>query len=288
MQVLVQEGFPDYELIDSGDGMRLERYGQYRISRPDPQVLWHKHAPDHLWKRVDAVFDKSAVKGQWKVFSKLPENWTIRYNDLHFHARLTPFKHTGIFPEQALMWDWAGNLIKKSHRKIKVLNLFGYTGIASVAAAKAGAQVTHVDASKPSITWANENMKASGLSNNAIRWILDDALKFTKREVNRGNFYDGIIMDPPVYGHGPKKEAWDFYKHMPLLLENCAKILSPHPLFFLINAYAISSSAIMLGNIMEDMMAAHKGKTEYGELAIKETFGKRLLSTGIFAKWQSR
>lgn len=288
MQVLVQEGFPDYELIDTGDGMRLERYGKYRIARPDPQVLWRKHAPDHLWKRVDALFDKTAEKGQWKVFSKLPENWIIRYNDLRFLARLTPFKHTGIFPEQALMWDWATDIIKKSHRKPKVLNLFGYTGIASVAAAKAGAQVTHVDASKPSISWAHENMKASGLPGDAIRWILEDASKFTKREANRGNLYDGIIMDPPVYGHGPKKEAWDFYKHLPFLLENCKKILTPQPLFFLINAYAISSSAIMLGNIMDDLMSSYKGTTEYGELALKESFGKRLLSTGIYARWSSR
>ncbi len=287
MQILVQEGFPDYELIDSGDGMRLERYGSYRIARPDPQVLWKKHAPDNLWKQVDAVFDKSSAKGQWKILSKLPEHWMIRYSNLLFHARLTPFKHTGIFPEQALMWDWSTQLIKRANRPVKVLNLFGYTGIASVAAAKAGAQVTHVDASKPSITWANENMKASGLPGDAIRWILDDALKFTKREVSRKNEYDAIIMDPPVYGHGPKKEAWDFYKHMPLLLANCQQILSKKPLFFVINAYAISSSALMLGNIMNDLMNTYEGKTEYGELALRESHGKRLLSTGIYTRWNS-
>ncbi len=286
MDILVQKGFPDYELIDSGEGMRLERYGTYTIARPDPQALWDKHADEAEWQKADAVFDVNQSGSKWQLKREFPEFWPLQYNNLKFNARLTPFKHTGIFPEQALMWDWASDIIKKSGTQPKVLNLFGYTGIASVAAAQAGAKVTHVDASKPSITWANENMRASGLPGDAIRWILDDAIKFTKREMNRNSTYDAIIMDPPVYGHGPNKEPWDFSKHFPILLQQCSKILTPKPLFFLINAYAISASSIMLGNVLSDLMQQYAGTVSYGELALQESIGKRLLSTGIYARWE--
>ncbi|MDP4011212.1 MAG: class I SAM-dependent methyltransferase [Candidatus Roizmanbacteria bacterium] len=282
MDLLIQKQFADYELIDSGDGMRLERYGEYRISRPDPQVLWKPHAPRSEWNNVSALF----VGGRWEMRTRMPESWKIQYKDLTFSARLTPFKHTGIFPEQAVMWDWITDIISKGEKKPQILNLFGYTGIGSVAAAKAGGKVTHVDASKPSITWARENMICSGLPSDAIRWILDDAIKFLRREVKRNKKYDAIIMDPPVYGHGPKGEAWDFFKQMPLLLSLAKSLLTDSPLFLLINAYAISASSIMLGNIIEDLMADKKGKVTYGELALEESYGKRLLSTGIYGRWE--
>ncbi|KKQ36756.1 MAG: hypothetical protein US54_C0055G0002 [Candidatus Roizmanbacteria bacterium GW2011_GWA2_37_7] len=284
MDNLVQKPFSDYELIDSGNGMRLERYGIYRISRPDPQVLWEPHAPKSEWEKVNATFHE----GKWEYRTKMPATWLLQYQDLKFYARLTPFKHTGIFPEQTVMWDWITQNISQHISKPKVLNLFGYTGIASVAAAKAGGQVTHVDASKPSISWAHENMTASGLPPDAIRWILDDVIKFLKREVKRNKKYDAIIMDPPVYGHGPKGESWDFFKQMPLLLSLTKSLFSDAPLFLLINAYAISASSIMLGNIIEDLMKVKTGKASYGELTLEESYGKRLLSTGIYGRWERK
>lgn len=286
MKILVLEGFPEYELIDSGDGMRLERFGKYTISRPDPQAIWKRVVPYERWARADAVFDTTLPKGHWNTKRPIPEYWTLTYKDLSFHARLTPFKHTGVFPEQAVMWDWMENLIRKAGRPIRVLNLFGYTGIASLVATQAGAKVTHVDASKPSLSWARENMLASHLPEDSIRWILDDAMKFTKREIARGSFYDGILMDPPVYGHGPKGEPWDFNKQISQLFDQCRQILTPQPLFFLVNAYAVSASAIMLGNCLTDLMDQYKGNVEYGELALRESVGKRLLSTGIYARWE--
>lgn len=284
MNILTLSDFPEYELIDSGDGMRLERFSQYRISRPDPQAIWARKAPSE-WARVDASF----VNGVWQNH-KIPERWNVKYKDITLHAKLTPFKHTGIFPEQAVMWDWSTQIIKtsiKGSMKPKILNLFAYTGGASVAAAQAGAQVTHVDASKPSLTWARENMLASGLPEDAIRWILDDVVKFVKREVKRGNRYDGIIMDPPVYGHGPKGEAWDFFKHVPELIALTQQLLSDKPLFYLVNAYAVSASSIMLGNMLQDVFQDKSGTVEYGELALQESIGKRLLSTGIYGRWRA-
>lgn len=285
MENLTQTKFTDYELLDSGNGMRLERYGSYRISRPDPQTLWKPHLPVSVWNKIDATYSEK----QWHYKTRMPEKWPIIYKDLTFYARLTPFKHTGIFPEQSVMWDWIENQIKKSEIKNpKVLNLFGYTGIASVAASKAGAQVTHVDASKPAITWARENMIASGLPTDAIRWIVDDVIAFLKREVRRNSTYDAIILDPPVYGHGPKGELWDFFKQTPMLLSLVKSVLSDSPLFLLMNAYAISASSIMLGNVLEDLMKDKQGITSFGELTLEESVGKRLLSTGIYGRWEKK
>ena len=285
MKNLIQTSFADYELIDSGNGMRLERYGAYRIARPDPQTLWEPHLPTAQWARADAMYrDK-----KWHYKTNMPERWPITYKDLTFYAHLTPFKHTGIFPEQAVMWDWIGDQLSKSDIKNpKVLNLFGYTGIASVAASKAGAQVTHVDASKPAITWARENMIASGLPPTAIRWILDDVIAFLKREVKRNNTYDAVILDPPVYGHGPKGELWDFFKQTPFLLSLVKSVLSEKPLFLLMNAYAISASSIMLENVIDDLMKDMQGTTTSGELILQESTGSRLLSTGIYGRWERK
>ena len=279
-------GWQDYALLDSGDGVRLEKYGQFTLVRPDPQIIWSKRNPD-IWQKADAIFSKtSADKGVWeKQNPRLPEKWLMAYKNLAFWVKLTPFKHTGVFPQQASQWDWIAQQVFEAKREINVLNLFGYTGIASLAAAVAGAKVTHLDASRPAIAWARENQQASKLLDKPIRWILDDALKFTGREIKRGVKYDAVIADPPIYGHGPAGERWDFNKNFPQLLANCRQILSTHPLFILINAYAISSSALMLENVLADHTKGLGGKIEVGELALQEKDGGRLLSTGIFGRW---
>lgn len=222
----------------------------------------------------------------------MPEKWQLRWKNLTFQAQLTPFKHTGVFPEQTIQWEWIEKKLKDErgkgkdeNKQLKVLNLFGYTGIASLVCAEAGAAVTHVDASKPTIAWARENQGVSNLADKPIRWILDDAIKFTQREVNRGVRYDGLIMDPPVYGHGPNGETWDFTQSFPKLLEICQQVLSDKPLFILINAYAISASSLMLENILKDFTAEMGGTIEAGELALQEKSAGRLLSTGIFGRW---
>lgn len=286
-----------HELIDSGDGMRLERFGDYVLTRPDPAVLWGKSLPDSEWQKADAVFEKKGGendRGEWGFPENLPQKWMMHFSPenypdqkISFFAELSPFKHTGVFPEQAANWNFMAERIleaKKDNpeRKLKVLNLFGYTGIASVLAAKLGCEVTHVDASKPSITWAKENMLASGLPDDAIRWILDDCLKFVKREVKRGVKYDAIIMDPPVFGRGTKGEVWKFNENLPELLAEVKQIISDDFKFLIINAYAVSVSSLLLKNLLEEFKLSGK-KVEYGELVLQER-SSRLLSTGIFGR----
>lgn len=284
MQLLSTKGWQDYQLLDTGNGKRLEKFGEYIISKPDPQAIWKPNLSDIDWQKADATYLETAKN--WSN-NNLLDKWQMTYKNIKFYAKLTNFKHTGIFPEQILNWEFMENLIKKANKQINVLNLFGYTGIASLVCAANGAKVTHVDGSKPSITWARENQALSNLSDKPIRWILDDAVEFTARETRRENLYDAIIMDPPIYGHGPNGEIWDFNKSFPALLENCKKILSPNPLFIIINAYAISSSSLMLANMLEDYLNLPKEKIEYGELALEEKSRNRLLSTGIFARWSA-
>ncbi|HSX09032.1 MAG TPA: class I SAM-dependent methyltransferase [Candidatus Saccharimonadales bacterium] len=300
MRILSTPGWEDYELLDSGDGKRFERFGKYRLVRPDPQIIWKPRLSISEWQKADAEFD--AGKKEWVVRTHIPDKWLLKYKDISFYAKLSPFKHTGIFPEQTLQWEWISSVMvfsslkrqnqqrnnnssSNSDTNLRVLNLFGYTGIASLVSAVGGASVTHVDASRPTIGWARENQDASGLNSKPIRWILDDAVKFVQREVKRGVKYDGIIMDPPVYGHGPTGEKWDFNESFPTLLSLCRSILSENPSFILINAYAISSSALMLENVLADYVGDLKGTVEVGELALEEKSAKRLLSTGIFARW---
>lgn len=309
MKVLSTLGFEDYELLDSGNGRRLERYERYVLNRPDPQAIWQPFLSKEVWSEADAVFEHDS----WNIKKPMPPQWKISYKNISVWARLTPFKHTGVFPEQHLQWDWLSDIILNSpalprgriqdlkptkgnsgsesgmtneSKMPRVLNLFGYTGAASLVAAASGAHVTHVDASKPAISWTKENQLLSKLGDKPIRWILDDAIKFVKREVRRGGLYDGIIMDPPAYGHGPEGEKWDFHESLPELLYLCKAVLSPTPLFIIINAYAISSSAIMLKNLLVDTMSS--GSIEYGELAIQEKSRDRFLSTGIFARWSAK
>lgn len=286
MKLLISNGWQDYELLDSGEGKRLERFGKYIISKPDPQAIWKKGLPQNEWNKVDAVYSDTG----W-ADNSLPDKWELKYKNLKFYAKLTPFKHTGVFPEQVLNWDFIEEKIilrqAQDKKQLNILNLFGYTGISSLVSASNGAKVTHLDGSKPAISWAKENQVLSGLTDEPIRWILDDAIEFTAREARRNSNYDAIIMDPPIYGHGPNKEVWDFNKSFPVLLENCKKILSDNPLFVIVNAYAISASSLMLKNTIEDHFGFSGNEIEYGELALEEKSRKRLLSTGIFARYSS-
>ncbi|MEN9407305.1 MAG: hypothetical protein RLZZ455_521 [Candidatus Parcubacteria bacterium] len=289
MKILTASGWDDYALLDSGDGKRLERFSKYVLVRPDPEAIWKKKQSE-IWSKADAVFADEKNNPHWEHGARVPKEWPVTYKNLTFQARLSPFKHTGIFPEQSVNWEFMEQKIAERVRgsietSPNVLNLFGYTGAASLVCAIAGARVTHVDASKPAIGWARENQRLSGLLEKPIRWIMDDAVKFVAREVRRGVKYDAIIMDPPIYGHGPNGEVWDFHRSFPELVSLCRLVLSEKPLFFLVNAYAISSSAIMLNNVLSDYLSERGGTCECGEIALEEKEGKRLLSTGIFARW---
>lgn len=290
-KILTTEAESDYELIDSGEGEKLERYGDIVLARPDPQALWKKSLTKKEWNNAHASFHKAEGNNEsgWKERKHVPEKWSINFGDLTFSIKLASFKHTGIFPEQKPNWEWVREIIKKGGEgvisKIKVLNLFGYTGGATLAAAQAGAEVVHVDGSKVAMNAAKENAELSGLKEKPIRWILDDALTFVKREVKRGSKYDGIIMDPPAFGRGPEGEVWKIEDHFLELLNACKLILSDKPLFFLINGYASGYSALSYQNIVEELMKEQPGRIEIGELTIEER-NKRRLPAGIFARWK--
>jgi 23S rRNA (cytosine1962-C5)-methyltransferase len=283
MHNLVTAGMPGYTLLDSGEGKRLERWGEVVTIRPDPEAMWKPKLNTQTWQRATAIFTDG-----WKRIGFVPEKWMMQWEGLKMWVRLTPFKHLGVFPEQVEQWEWVRSMLntQKLNAQIKVLNLFGYTGAATLVCAANGANVTHVDASKPSVTWARENCELSGLETRPIRWIVEDVLKFCKREVRRGSKYDAIIMDPPAFGHGPAGEVWEFAKSMPMLFETLAKLVDENLRFVLVNAYAVSCSPITLGNMMEEITHDVPGKTQYGELSLQEEVSKRLLSTGIYARWE--
>lgn len=283
-RILTAKPSQGYTLLDSGNNEKLERYGEYVFRRPDPQALWHKNN-EKLWESPDAEFSR-AKEAKWITNPSMPERFTIEYGGLKLYIRPTSFKHTGLFPEQAPNWDWMRDAIQTAGRPIKVLNLFGYTGGATLACAQAGASVVHVDGSKVAIGWGQENAKLNELDSKPIRWILDDARAFVKREVKRGNTYDGILLDPPAFGHGPKRELWKIEDDLPELLDLCGQILSEKPLFFLLNGYAAGYSAIAYENNLKEIMANKGGSFEKGELAIEEKSG-RLLPAGIFARWRA-
>jgi 23S rRNA (cytosine1962-C5)-methyltransferase len=285
-KILATKPSADYELLDSGDGEKLERYGKFVISRPDPQALWPKNLSIDEWNKADAIFEHASnQKEGWKTKNNLPEKWPVKIGDLTFKIHLGTFKHTGIFPEHLSNWQWLEEQIKKANRPVSVLNLFGYTGAATLACAKAGAEVCHVDGSKVAVSWAKENAELSGLSEKKIRWIIDDVAVFVNREIKRGHHYDGIIMDPPAFGHGPKKEVWKIEKDLVPLLKACEKLLTPKPLFFAINGYAAGYSAIAYENNLKSILNNLTGEFEKGELTIQESGAKRLLPCGIFARW---
>lgn len=288
----------DYELLDSGEGEKLERYGKFILSRPDPQALWNKLLLIAEWQEADAVFTHSGAKGAttglrpnarvgWKKNSRVPEKWKIEFGGFSFFIKPTAFKHTGLFPEQEPNWQWIINNIKSANRPVSVLNLFGYTGGATLAALSAGAEVAHVDGSKSAITWAKENAVLSGLEGKPVRWILDDAREFVKREIRRGNHYDGIVMDPPAFGHGPNKELWKIEDDFLGLMKLCEEVLSDSPIFFLINGYSAGYSSIAYENNLSSLVEKFGGEIEKGELAIEESRSGRLLPAGIFARWKN-
>ena len=277
----------DYELLDASDGERLERWGKYILVRPDPQIIWRGVATHPAWKRADAVYRRSAAGGgAWKQ-NRLPAEWRITYRDLTFLIKPMGFKHTGLFPEQAANWDWFSEKIKRAGRPIKVLNLFAYTGGATVAAAKAGASVVHVDAAKGMVLQAKENARLSGLADAPIRYIVDDCKKFVEREHKRGNFYDAIIMDPPSYGRGPSGEVWKIEDSIDELVGLAAGLLSHEPLFFLINSYTTGLSPMAMSYILDlKVRARFGGKTTAEELGLKVTKTGSYLPCGASARWE--
>jgi 23S rRNA (cytosine1962-C5)-methyltransferase len=284
--LLVPTDWTDYVLLDSGEGAKLERFGRYTLVRPESQAIWRRRLPPERWDQADARFEKGADDtGAWIQRRPIPERWPMQYDGLDFWARLTSFRHTGVFPEQAVHWPWIRRLVETAGRPIRCLDLFAYTALSSLAAARAGAAVTYVDASRPAMNWARENAEASGLSGAPVRWILDDAIKFVRREVRRGATYDALIMDPPVFGRGPNGEIWRFYESVPLLLEACRGLLSERPLLVLINAYAIDISSLTLANLLADLLAGRGGDVEAGDLALPRQGDGRLLAAGVYARW---
>lgn len=272
----------DYELLDSGENMKLERFGEIIVARPETQALWKKARPE-LWKDAHAEFRFGDKKGTWDYRRTVPESWEVAFKDIRFRAQLTAFKHTGIFPEQQPNWDWTTERIG-ALEKPTVLNLFGYTGIASVVAAKAGAFVTHADASKQSVTWAKDNARLSGLDKDAIRWVIDDALAYAKRELRRGSTYKGIILDPPAFGRGAKGEVWHIEKDLPELLETLRELLSEEPgSFFLLNGYAAGYAPLSFVQAVESVFGKVEG--ESGELHIKEKDSERAIPAGIYVRF---
>jgi 23S rRNA (cytosine1962-C5)-methyltransferase len=285
--ILITRASKDYELLDSGEGEKLERFGEVILRRPDPQALWRKSLTEEDWKKAHGIFTREGKDGSWKINSGTSEKWNIEFGGLKLFIKPTAFKHTGLFPEQSTNWDWLTRVITNSNKKdLEILNLFGYTGGASLICARAGAKVVHVDSSKAAITWGNENAEISGLKDKPIRWILEDARSFVEKEIKRGRKYDGIIMDPPAFGHGAENEIWKIEEDFLSLVENCKKILADAPTLFLINGYSAGYSALAYKNNLLDLENKYGGKVEIGELTLEETESKRLLPAGIFARWE--
>lgn len=283
------DNWKDYELLDTSDGERLERWGKYILIRPDPQVIWKGKREHKLWNKADGIYRRSKSGGGAWIKNDVPEKWTINYGDMTFNLKPMGFKHTGLFPEQAANWDWFSELIrnrKREGKEVKVLNLFAYTGGATVAAARAGASVVHVDASKGMVQCAKENMASSGLENAPVRYIVDDCRKFVEREIRRGNKYDGIIMDPPSYGRGPGGEVWKLEDAVCDFVSLCEKLISDDPLFMLINSYTTGLSALTMGYVLNvEVVKKHGGRAETAEVALPVTQTKGYLPCGASARW---
>ena len=278
----------DYEILDMSDGEKLERWNNIVLIRPDPQIIWKEKMFPEKWKLANARYNRSSNGGGgWKYNKKVPDSWKVQYKELTFNIKLMGFKHTGLFPEQAVNWDWMINKIRNSGRKdIKVLNLFAYTGGATVACSYAGAQVCHVDSSKGMVSWAKENLAVSGLSDRPVRFIIDDVTKFVQREIRRGNKYDAIIMDPPSYGRGKNGEVWQFENNIADLVELCKGVLSETPLFFLINSYTTGISSKVLENILNLKLGMKKGKLSSGEIGLPMKDSNLVLPCGIYGRWE--
>ncbi len=285
--MFLADTWTDYEVLDTGGGEKLERWGDYVLRRPDPQVIWPP-ANERLWRSAQARYHRSERGGgEWEFMAKLPERWTVRHGGLRFYVRPTGFKHTGLFPEQAANWNWMAECIRGSGRKdVRVLNLFGYTGAATLACAAAGAHVTHVDAAKGMVQWAKENRELNGLPETSFRWIVEDALRFVQREIRRGSRYDALLMDPPSYGRGPSGEVWKLENELFGLVDTCAQVLSDRPVFFLINSYTTGFQASVLGNLLERCVVRRAGgRADSRELCLPVTAGG-VLPCGASGRWQ--
>ncbi len=284
----IADQWEDYEVIDTGNGEKLERWGSYVLRRPDPQIIWPAASPDKGWNTADGhYFRSSAGGGQWKMKSSLPDRWTMAYKELTFHIKPTNFKHTGLFPEQAVNWSWMMDKIRSANRPIRVLNLFAYSGGATIACAKAGAEVCHVDAAKGMVQWAKENAQLSGLEHAPIRYITDDVFKFVQREQRRGRQYDAIIMDPPSYGRGPNGETWKLEESLYPFLQSCMTILSDNPLFLLINSYTTGLSPSVLNNLLYmTMKKKYGGEIHCGEIGLPVKASGLPLPCGILGRWE--
>ena len=280
------DNWKDYEVIDCSKGEKLERWGDYILVRPDPQVIWDTPHKEKAWHKMNAHYHRSKKGGgEWEFFD-LPQQWSIHYRSLTFQLKPFSFKHTGLFPEQAANWDWFSELIKKAGRPVKVLNLFAYTGGATIAAAAAGASVTHVDASKGMVTWAKENAASSGLADAPIRWIVDDCVKFVEREIRRGNHYDAIIMDPPSYGRGPKGEIWKIEESIHPLVKLCAQLLVDRPLFFLINSYTTGLQPAVLSYLIGTELKRFPGKVTADEIGLPVSSNGLTLPCGASGRFE--
>jgi len=275
----------EYELLDSGDREKLERFGEYTFVRPEPKAIWQKSKPA-LWEKADAIYKKIGDRdGRWQFNKSIAESWKMQWNNISFRVKPTSFKHTGIFPESAVHWSWIQQKLQSRSTQANILNLFAYTGGCTLAALASGAQVTHLDASKEIVSWAHENAQASGLHEKPVRWIVDDAMTFVKREIKRGKKYDGIILDPPKFGRAENGKVWKFEQDFPHLLELCQEILTPDPLFILINTYTVEFSAVTLHNLLYQATSGIKGLVEHGEIVLPQTDSDIVLPTSIFARW---
>ena len=284
----IANNWKEYKILDMADGQKLERWGDVILSRPDPQIIWKDKLYPDKWKNINATYHRSKTGGgSWEYNKKMPQQWQIKYKELTFNIKPMGFKHTGLFPEQAVNWDWMMEKIRNSKKEIKVLNLFAYTGGATVACAVAGAAVCHVDSSKGMVTWAKENIASSGLAERPVRYIIDDVVKFVNREIRRGNKYDAIIMDPPSYGRGANGEVWQFENNIYDLVELCTNVLSDNPLFFLINSYTTGISSKVLENILNlTVNKEHSGKVTSGEIGLPMENSKLVLPCGIYGRWE--
>jgi len=287
--VLRTAGWADYALLDSGAGRKLERYGAVIVDRPEPQCLWRQVLPPQVWREAQAVFEPGDEEdaGRWKLSGDVAGSWPLAWRGVGFHARLTGFRHLAFFPEQAANWEWLAGQVAASRGESRILNLFGYTGVASLVCAAGGAAVTHVDASKRSVAWARENAALSGLEAAPIRWICEDARKYVQREVRRGSRYQGIILDPPKYGRGPGGEVWRLYDDLPGLMSDCAALLSDDAAFLLLNAYSERISGLALAGLMAEALSGRGGAIDWGELALMEAAGKRGVGLSFFARWSA-
>lgn len=289
LQLLTPHDWQDYELLDSGDGEALERVGPYILLRPEPQAIWSKSLPQKDWAAADAVMVPTSGEhgGYWEFNKPIDDAWVVDYKGLKSEIRLSTSRHIGVFPEQASHWDWIEDQVRSAKWPLKVINLFGYTGMATAAAARAGAQVTHVDASKHAVEWASRNLEHSGLGNAPVRWLVEDVRKYLKREAKRKSFYDGIILDPPKFGRGPGGRVWDYFEDISNLLQQCKTVLTPNPRFICLTSYAIQASALLPHQALQAIIGDLGGKISSGELVTVERSQGRILSHALFARWQS-